>query len=115
MAGKSVSGYVDETVATRLAALARAEARTPASVVGQATSFYVRLPEMARSALRRIDHLAADQEKRWLESEMVRLLMRADFAMTQRLLAEEMAAAIPDPMDEEAAEAAALEWTAPRS
>jgi hypothetical protein len=36
MAGRSVSGYVDERIAKRLLDVAQAEARSPANIVGQA-------------------------------------------------------------------------------
>ena len=108
MAGRSVSGYVDETVATRLASLARAEARTPASLVGQATSFYVGLPEAARSAIRRLDQMASREERRHLEAEIVRILLRADFALTQRLMADEVRDALPEGDTEGDVEAAAI-------
>jgi hypothetical protein len=36
MAGRSVSGYVGEKVASRLSAVAQAESRSPADIVGQA-------------------------------------------------------------------------------
>lgn len=113
MAGRSVSGYVDETVAARLSAVARAEARTPTSLVGQAISFYTGLPEVARTALSRIERHADGEERRWLESELLRLFMRADFSMTQRLMAAEVLLSFPEGDHEPDLDAAALEWTAP--
>lgn len=112
MAGRSVSGYVDDAVAHRLVALARAEERTPASVVGQALSFYVALPEVARGSLRRIEQLGMDGERRWFEAELVRLILRADFGLTQRVMASQIPN-LPTAETEEDLEAASLEWTAP--
>ncbi|GJE81969.1 hypothetical protein [Methylorubrum thiocyanatum] len=110
MAGKSVSGYVDESVAARLGAVAAAEARTPASLVGQATSFYVGLPEMARSALRSLEQSGTPEERRWFEGEFVRLLLKAKFAITQRAMAEQVGPSLPADNSDEAIEAATQEW-----
>ena len=44
MAGRSVSGYVDEKVAKRLSDIAQAEARSPANIVGQALGFTCPFP-----------------------------------------------------------------------
>src|ERR1700722_6634346 len=104
MPGRSVSGYVDDKVATRLLDIARAEARSPANIVGQALGFYVTLPETARSSLRRLETLASPDELRWFQTEFVRLLLKADMELTQRRMAEEMAANIPDVDAEEALE-----------
>lgn len=113
MAGRSVSGDVDDAVAARLASLAQAESRTPASLVSQAVDFYTALPEVARRAMRRLDDHATGEERRWLESELVRLFLRADFSLTQRLMVEEVAATLPKSTDEADLEATARDWTAP--
>jgi predicted transcriptional regulator len=105
MAGRSVSGYVDDKVAERLYDVARAEARSPANIVGQALGFYVALPEAARASLRRIETLASPDEMNWFKTEFVRLLFKVDMGLTQRQMAE-----IPSGEDE--IEKAALEWTA---
>ena len=111
MAGRSVSGYVDEKIASRLTAVARAESRSPANIVGQALGFYVALPETARTAMRRIETLASPEEQRWLQTEFVRLLLKADMRLTQRKMAEEMGKNIPDATTEEEFERVAVEWT----
>ena len=110
MAGRSVSGYVDESVAAKLGAVALAEARTPASLVGQATSFYVGLPEAARSALRRLEQVGTPDERRWFEGEFVRLLLKANLALTQRTMAMQVAHALPEDDSDEALDAATTEW-----
>jgi predicted transcriptional regulator len=111
MAGKSVSGYVDERIARRLSEVAQAEARSLANIVGQALGFYVSLPQAARSSLRRIETMATPDELRWFQAEFVRLLFKADMGLTQRQMAKEMAANIPDVGAEEEIEQAAVEWT----
>lgn len=113
MAGKSVSGYVDDGTAARLGAVALAEARTPASLVGQATSFYVGLPEVARSALRRIEQAATPDERRWFENELVRLLIRTKFSLTQRVMASEVSKSLPDSDSDADIDAAVTEWLGP--
>ncbi|KMO33098.1 hypothetical protein VQ02_21855 [Methylobacterium variabile] len=110
MAGRSVSGYVDESVAAKLGAVALAEARTPASLVGQATSFYVGLPEAARSALRRLEQAGTPDERRWFEGEFVRLLLKVNLALTQRTMAMQVAHALPEDDSDEALDAATREW-----
>jgi predicted transcriptional regulator len=112
LAGKSVSGDIDEAVAARLATLARSESRTPASVVSQAVDFYAALPESARTALRRLGDHATGDERRWFENELVRLLLRADFSLTQRMMAEEIGPQFAEGADEAGLEAAAREWAA---
>ncbi|WP_349368969.1 hypothetical protein [Salinarimonas sp.] len=110
MAGRSVSGYVDEHVADRLQAVAKTEGRTPASLVGQALSLYVSLPETARTSLRRMETLATPEERDWFRGELVRLLLRADMTLTQRRMADELRDALPPADDEEAIADAALAW-----
>ncbi|WP_187193677.1 MULTISPECIES: hypothetical protein [unclassified Methylobacterium] len=110
MAGRSVSGYVDESVAARLGDVAAAEARTAASLVGQATSFYVGLPEMARSALRTLEQNGTSEERRWVEGEFVRLLLKAKFAISQRAMAQQVGPSLPADDSDEAIEAATQDW-----
>lgn len=93
--------------------MAVAEARTPASLVGQATSFYVGLPEAARSMLRRIEHTATAEERRWVETEFVRVLHKASFALTQREMAAQMETPLPDGASDAEIDAAAEKWLAP--
>jgi predicted transcriptional regulator len=111
MAGRTVSGYVDERVADRLNALAKAESRPQANIVGQALSFYVALPEAARNSLRRIETMASSDELRWFQTEFMRLLFKVDMGVTQRKMAKEMDANIPDTTTEEELEQASVEWT----
>ena len=111
MAGRSVSGYVDEKIASGLTSVARAESRSPANIDGQALGFYVALLETARTAMRRIETLASPEEQRWLQTEFVRLLLKADMRLTQRKMAEEMGKNVPDATTEEEFERVAVEWT----
>ncbi len=111
MAGRSVSGYVDEKVAKRLYDLAQAESRSPANIVGQALGFYVSLPEAARTSLRRIETMALPDELRWFQTEFVRLLFKADMDLTQRRMAAEIGPGIPDVSTEEELEQASVDWT----
>ena len=111
MAGRTVSGYVDEKIADRLNALAQVEARSPANIVGQALGFYVALPETARISLRRIESLASADEIRWFQTEFMRLLFKVDMGVTQRKMSEEMGENLPDARTEEEIERASVEWT----
>jgi len=111
MAGRTVSGYVDDRIADRLNALAQAEARSPANIVGQALGFYVALPEAARTSLRRIESMATSDEMRWFQTEFMRLLFKVDMGVTQRKMAKEMGANLPDASTEEEIEKASVEWT----
>lgn len=110
MAGRSISGYVDEQIADRLQAVARIEGRTPASLVGQALSLYVSLPETARTSLRRMETLATPEERDWFQGELVRLLLRADMSVTQRRMADDLGERLPFGDDEEAIAETALSW-----
>ena len=111
MAGRSVSGYVDASVAERLCAVAQAESRSAANIVGQALGFYVALPEAARASLRRIETLALPEERQWLQTEFVRLLFKVDMGLTQRKMVAEMGANIPAIADEQDLDKLADEWT----
>jgi predicted transcriptional regulator len=111
MAGRSVSGYVDDKVAERLHDVARAESRSPANIVGQALGFYVALPEAARASLRRIETMASPEEMSWFKTEFVRLLFKVDMGLTQRQMAKEIGANIPNDGAEEELEKAAIDWT----
>ena len=113
MAGRSISGYVDASVAARLSDRARAESRSSANIVGQALGFYVALPEAARVSLRRIEALASPGERQWLQAEFVRLLFKVDMGVTQRKMAAEMGAGIADVADERELDSLADEWTDP--
>jgi predicted transcriptional regulator len=111
MASRTVSGYVDDRIADRLNALAKAEARSPANIVGQALGFYVALPEAARTSLRRIESMASSDEMHWFQTEFMRLLFKVDMGVTQRKMAVEMGANLPDASTEEDIEQASVEWT----
>jgi hypothetical protein len=111
MSRRTVSGYVDESVADRLSVLARAEARSPAQIVGQALGFYVGLPEAARSSLRRIEAMGSPDEMQFLQSEFIRLLFKIDMDLTQRRMAADMGDKIPDFTSEEEIEKFAVAWT----
>ena len=111
MAGRTVSGYVEEGVADRLSEIASLEDRKPASIVGQAIGFYVALPEPARTTLRRIEALALPEEKQWLRREFMRLLFKVDMGLTQRRMANEVAPNLPAGDSEEELEQAAVDWS----
>ena len=111
MAGRSISGYVDDKVADRLNDIARIESRSPANIVGQALGFYVALPEAARASLRRIEAMAQPEEMQWFQTEFIRLLFKADMSLTQRQIAKEISATIPNLNSEEELEKASTEWT----
>ena len=111
MAGRSVSGYVDEKVADRLDDVARMELRSPADIVGQALGFYVDLPESARSSLRRTEAMASPEELHWFQAEFIRLLLKVDMNMTQRQMAVEVGSNIPDVNNEGELEQSSMGWT----
>ena len=110
MAGRTVSGYIDDVVADRLNEIATLEDRKPANVVGQAVNFYVALPESARTSLRRIDALASPDEKQWFRREFMRLLFKVNMGLTQRRMASEIAPNLPAGDSEEELEQAAVNW-----
>lgn len=113
MPGRSIAGYVDEVVAERLHETALAEGRSSASLVGQAVGLYTALPEAARASYRRIETFATEEERRWFEGELTRLLLRADMDFTARRMAAELGSALPQTHSEEELEALAVAWTEP--
>jgi hypothetical protein len=110
MAGRSISGFGDDKVAERLYDVARLESRLAANIVGQALGFYVALPGAARNSLRRIEAVASPEELRWLQTEFLRLLFKADLDLTERRMAKEIGKNAPGAITEEELERASVEW-----
>lgn len=111
MAGKSLSAYVSDEVAASLALEAAREGRTTAQVAGQAIRLFVSLPREARASLAALDGLANSDERRWMLNEVARLLNMAEFAMTERRMAEQLRGAVPANASDEELDRIALEWT----
>lgn len=111
MAGKSLSAYVSDEVAASLALEAAREGRTTAQVAGQAIRLFVSLPREARASLAALDGLANSDERRWMLNEVARLLNMAEFAMTERRMAEQLRDAVPANTSDEELDRIALEWT----
>lgn len=106
MPGRSISGYVDEAVASRVAAIARAEDRAPANIVGQAISHYVSLPEFTRRALRSIETRGKPEEQKWALEQVARAVLRADMEITERRIAAQIGPDAQKASTEEELEAA---------
>src|SRR4051794_39467970 len=66
MAGRTISAYVDETAAARVAALAEREDRPPAQIAGHAIRFYTSLSGDARNAIRTVEKAGSPEEMRWV-------------------------------------------------
>jgi hypothetical protein len=111
--GRPISGSIDDALAERLETAAREEGRASDSLVVQAVDLYTGLPEMARSCLRRVETEGSDEEKRRLRADVVRVLLGADMALTQRHMAEEIGRDLPEGDSEADIECAALDWTTP--
>jgi hypothetical protein len=90
MAGRTISAYVDETVAARVAALAEREDRPPAQIAGHAIRFYTSLSSDARNAIRTVEKAGSPEEMRWVMNEVMRVLFRAEMKIVQREMAAEM-------------------------
>jgi predicted transcriptional regulator len=90
MAGRTISAYVDENVAARVAALAEREDRPPAQIAGHAIRFYTSLSSDARNAIRTVEKAGSPDEMRWVMNEVMRVLFRAEMKVVQREMAAEM-------------------------
>lgn len=90
MAGRTISAYVDENVAARVAALAEREDRPPAQIAGHAIRFYTSLSSDARNAIRTVEKAGSPEEMRWVMNEVMRVLFRAEMKIVQREMAAEM-------------------------
>jgi hypothetical protein len=110
MGGRSISGYVSESVAEKVSQIAAVEERSPANVVGQAVNFYVGLPETSRTALRRMAALSLPEERAWLQVEMVRLLLKAEKRMLERRMAQDIGERLPADASEDAIGEEAVRW-----
>jgi hypothetical protein len=111
MGGRSISGYVSESVAEKITQIAAIEERSPANVVGQAVNFYVGLPETSRTALRRMAALSLPEERAWLQVEMVRLLLKAEKRVLERKMAQDIGERLPVDTSEGGISEEAVRWT----
>lgn len=92
VAGRTISAYVDENVAARVAMLAEREDRPPAQIAGHAIRFYTSLSSDARDAIRTVEKAGSPEEMRWVMNEFMRVLFRAEMKIVQREMAAEMGA-----------------------
>jgi hypothetical protein len=111
MAGQTISAYVDEKVAEKVEALSVREGVNKARFTGNALRFYTSLSGDARRALLAIEASGTPDERRWVTSEVMRLLLRAEFVIAQREMAAEMGDRLPKVSSEKELDAATATWT----
>lgn len=114
MAGRTISAYVEDTVAEKVTDLAKREDRTPGQIAGQALRLYMALPNEARNAWRAVEHGATPEDRRWVATELTRVLIQMEFELLHREMAAEIAPRLPANMTEEEIEQLAVEWTSRR-
>lgn len=103
MAGETISTHVDEEVADRVRRIADLEDRKVSQVAAAALSLYVRLPGEARDALRHIEALGDDELQEATLRELTSVLLRLDYELAARRVADEMAVDAPGELDDEEA------------
>lgn len=103
MAGETISTHVDEEVADRVRRIADLEDRKVSQVAAAALSLYVRLPGEARDALRHIDALGDEELQEATLRELTSVLLRLDYELAARRVADEMAVDAPGELEDEEA------------
>lgn len=103
MAGETISTHVDEEVADRVRRIADLEDRKVSKVAAAALSLYVRLPGEARDALRHIEALGDEELQEATLRELTSVLLRFDYELAARRLADEMVVDTPGELDDEEA------------
>lgn len=114
MSGRTISAYVEDAVAAKVTDLAKREDRTPGQIAGQALRLYMALPNEARNAWRAVEHGATPEDRRWVATELTRVLLKMEFELVEREMAAEMAGRVPEGASEEEIERIAVEWTSRR-
>lgn len=77
MAKKSISAWVDESLAAKVDQVALDEGHKPAQILASATEFYMALPEVARRKWRQILLRGTDEEINLALREVTRSLVRS--------------------------------------
>lgn len=103
MAGETISTHVDEEVADRVRRIADLEDRKVSQVAAAALSLYVRLPGEARDALRHIEALGDEELQEVTLRELTSVLLRLDYELAARRVADEMAVDAPGELEDEEA------------
>jgi len=107
MAGRTVSAYADHLTASKVAEMAKIEDRSPAQIAAAALRFYVRLPNAARDAWRRIEAAGEDAT-----DEAARAAGRALIDRQYDRLLDTVRQRQPAPLPAEASEEAVLAYAA---
>jgi hypothetical protein len=110
--GRPIAGSIDDALVERLENAAREEGRAPDSLVSDAVDLYTGLPETARRSLLRVESEGTEADRARLRAEVMRVLLKADMALTTRQMAAETASYLPEGDSEAEIERAALAWTA---
>jgi hypothetical protein len=90
MVGRTVSAYVDDATAARIAHLAKTEDRAPAQIGASALRLYASLPEVAHRALRRLDATESVELSHHAWNSMTRGLLHVLFEDAENRIVDNM-------------------------
>jgi hypothetical protein len=103
MAGKTVSAYVDKSVAERTERIAHVEDRKVSQLAASALGFYTLLPQEARAALRRIEAFGGPDDLVRAARRVARVLLDVQYEVAERGIVESMDASAVGDLDSEEA------------
>jgi hypothetical protein len=103
MAGKTVSAYVEESIAARLARIAEVEDRKVSHLAASALGFYTLLPAEAHAALRRIEAFGESDDLLRAARRVARVLLEVQYEVAERGIVESMETSALGELDSEEA------------
>jgi hypothetical protein len=84
MAGKTVSAYVDKSIAARFERIAQVEDRKVSQLAASALGFYTLLPQEARAALRRIEAFGEPDDLVRAARRVARVFLDVQYEVAER-------------------------------
>lgn len=90
MAGRTVSAYVDESIAERIERIARVEERKVSQLAASALGFYTLLPHEAHAALRRIEAFGGADDLLRAARRVARVLLDVQYEVAERGIVDSM-------------------------
>ncbi len=90
MAGRTISGYVDEGIAQRVERIAEVEERKLSQVTASALGLYALLPQEAHAALRRVEAFGEPEDLARAARQITRVLLDIQYDVAERAMIESM-------------------------
>lgn len=90
MAGRTISGYVDEGIAQRVERTAEVEERKVSQVTASALGLYALLPQAAHAALRRVEAFGEPEDLARAARQITRVLLDIQYDVAERAVIESM-------------------------